>query len=148
MTGPATGTVTTLTGIAAAMSIIPSGIPGILIAFGAIAFFAGCSCRTGITLYAKLNGNDAITLPWFVRQIAMLLCCVPLSLVASAVLFLAALVAGTDVNKDAPAVWGLLLLMGIRGPEGFQWITDTAGNIFMRVMPGQQKPPTGGGGTP
>ena len=142
MTGPATGTVTTLTGVAALLAMVPSGVPGAFIAFGAMAFFAGCSSRTGISLYRKLDGADAVEIQYFFRQIAMLLCCVPLSLVAASVLFLGALALGMDVIKDAPALWGLLLIAGIRGIEGFQWLTKTVANVFTKFVPGQ--PPTGG----
>ena len=143
----ATGTTVTLTGIAAAMAFIPSGIPGVDIAIGAGGFFAGCCCLTGMTLYTKLGGTEDIALQYFIRQIAMLLCCVPLALVASSVVFLAALLTPADVNKDAPAIWGFLLILGVRGPKSFQWLMDTFSGVFTRFIPGQ-KPATGSGGGP
>lgn len=145
MTGPATATATTLTGIATLLALVPSGESAILIAFGALAFFGGCCARTAMILWRKLDGTDAITLPWFARQFAMLGCCVPLAIVASSLLFLGALALGTDVTKDAPPLWGLLLATGLRGPEGFSWLTGILGNIFTRFIPGQKPTP---GGTP
>lgn len=92
-------------------------------------------------LYKKLDGTDAISSQFFVRQIAALLCCVPLAAVASCLVFLAAHV--LNIEADA-AFGGLLLVMGVRGPEGFSWLLDTFTNVFMKFAPGNKT----GGGTP
>lgn len=138
MTGTTTGTVTTLTGLAAILAMVPAGVPGDLIAFGAITFWAGCWARTGSIVFGKLNSPDPVTTPYFIRQFAMLLCCIPLAVVASALLFLAALALGADVNKDAFPLLGLLLTAGIRGPEGFSWLTGLLSNVFENIVPGQK----------
>lgn len=139
MTGPAspTGAI----GIAAMMALMPLGVSFETLMLGGLCFFGGCCCRTGIILYKKLNGIDPVTIQFFMRQIAALLCCIPLAAVASGIVFLGAHV--LNVKADA-GCGGILLILGVRGPEGFQWLADTAGNIFMKFAPGA-KP---GGGPP
>lgn len=141
MTGPATGTTTTAAGIAAALTFMPFGVSLLTLMLGGMCFFGGCCCRTGIVLYKKLDGIDPIAMPFFARQIAALLCCIPLAAVASCIVFLAAHV--LNIEADA-AFGGLLLIMGVRGIEGFTWITDTLANVFMKFAPGGKS----GGGTP
>lgn len=141
MTGPATGTVTSVAGIAAALTFMPFGVSLLTLMLGGFCFFGGCCCRTGIVLYKKLDGIEPITIQFFARQIAALLCCIPLAAVASCIVFLAAHV--LNIEADA-AFGGLLLIMGVRGIEGFNWLTDTFTNIFTKFAPGNKT----GGGTP
>lgn len=138
MTGP-TSQVTGAAAIATAMGFMPFGVSFLTLMLGGACFFSGCCCRTGIVLYKKLDGTDPITMQFFARQIAALLCCMPLAAVASCIVFLAAHVIG--VEADA-AFGGLLLIMGVRGIEGFQFLCDSLANIFTKFMPGQK--PGGG----
>lgn len=139
MTPPATNTVSGIAGIAAAISFMPFGVSFLTLMLGGMCFFGGCCCRTGIVLYKKLDGTDPVTLQFFARQIAALLCCIPLAAVASCIVFLAAHVC--NIEADA-AFGGLLLIMGVRGVEGFNWLCDSLANVFMKFTPGQ-KPGTG-----
>lgn len=127
--------------IATVMAFVPFGVPLSTLMLGGAAFFAGSCARTGLTLYRKLDSTDAIPPQFFYRAIAMLLCTIPLAAVASCVVFLAAHV--MKIEADA-AFGGLLLIMGVRGPEGFSWLMDSLANIFTKLVPGN-KPPTGGG---
>lgn len=129
--------------IATVMAFVPFGVPFSTLMLGGTCFFAGSCARTGLTLYRKLDGTDTIPPQFFYRAIAMLFCTIPLAAVASCVVFLAAHVA--KVEADA-AFGGLLLIMGVRGPEGFTWIMDALSNIFMKFAPGSKAP--GGGGSP
>jgi hypothetical protein len=110
------------------------------LALGGGCFFIGCCARIGAQMYKKLDGPSDVTLKDFYRAAAMVLCCVPLAAVASSVVFLGAHVA--KIEADA-AFGGLLLVMGVRGPEGFQWLMDTLSTLFTRFLPGQ-KPSNGG----
>lgn len=134
------GSTTTTTGFAAVMAFVPFGVSLETLVLGGLCFFGGCCARTGMSLYKKLEGDDPVTSQAFLRSIAALLCTIPLAAVASCVVFLAAHVA--KVEADA-TFGGLLLIMGVRGPEGFQWLMDTFTNIFMRIIPGSK--PAGGG---
>lgn len=140
MTGPATGTVTSAAGFTAIMSFMPFGVSFETLVLGGACFFAGACARTGLGLYKKLDGNDIVNMQIFVRSIAALLCTVPLAAAASCIVFLGAHV--LNIQADA-AFGGLLLIMGLRGPEGFQWLSDTFANIFTKFTPGQKQ---GGGG--
>lgn len=140
MTGPATGTVTGAAGFAAVMSFMPFGVSFETLVLGGFCFFAGAAARTGLGLYRKLDGNDAVNTAIFARAIAALLCTIPLAAAASCIVFLAAHV--LNIQADA-AFGGLLLIMGLRGPEGFQWLSDTFANIFTKFAPGQKQ--NGGG---
>lgn len=141
MIEPSTGTVAGTAGVAALMTFMPFGVSLETLVLGGFCFFAGSCARTGLSLYKKLDGNQAVTLQTFLRSIAALLCTAPLAAVASCVIFLAAHV----INVEADAAFGgLLLIMGVRGPEGFQWILDTVTNIFTRAAPGTNKPNGGG----
>lgn len=135
MTGPATNSITGAAGIAAIISFMPFGVSFLTLMLGGACFFGGCCCRTGIVLYRKLDGTDPVTMQFFARQIAALLCCIPLAAVASCIVFLAAHV--LNIEADA-AFGGLLLIMGVRGIEGFQWLMDTFANIFTKIVPGQK----------
>lgn len=139
MTYPATGTMPAVA-ITAFMTFMPFGVSLEILVLGGVCFFGGSCARTGLTLYKKLDGTtDPINLS---RAIAALLCTIPIAAVASCIVFLAAHVMG--LQADA-ALGGLLLIMGLRGPEGFQWLVDSFSNVFMKVVPGT-KP--SGGGTP
>ena len=145
MADPATGAVLTTSAAAAGLMVLaPLGVAPTLLFLGGASFFGGCCARTGLALFKKLNSQDTLTVDFFARQGAMLLCCIPLAAVASCLVFLAARVSKADVQVDAAALCGFLLVMGVRGPEGFQWIADTFASVFSKFVPGQ-KP---GGGTP
>jgi hypothetical protein len=141
MAGPATSSTTGVAGIAAAMSFMPFGVSLSTLVLGGTCFFGGACARTGLSLYRKLDGTDIVTLQSFFRAIAALLCTIPLAAVASCIVFLGAHV--LKMEADA-AFGGLLLIMGLRGPEGFQWLMDTFTNIFMKILPGNK----GSGGGP
>lgn len=143
MTEPTISGATAGAGIAAVMAFVPFGVPFSTLVLGGACFLGGSCARTGLVLYKKLDGTDPVTLQYFFRCIAALLCTIPLAAVASCVVFLAAHVC--KIEADA-AFGGLLLIMGVRGPEGFQWLMDTLTNVFTKFAPGA-KPP-GGGGTP
>lgn len=142
MAAPAAGPVVSATaGLASAISFMPFGVSFTTLFLGGAAFFGGACARTGLSLYRKLEGTEPVTFQAFLRAIAALLCTIPLAASASCIVFLGAHVA--NVEADA-AFGGLLLIMGLRGPEGFQWLMDTFANIFTKIVPGQ-KPPGGGG---
>lgn len=134
MADPATGTsTTTVIGVAALMTFMPFGVPLEILVLGGMCYFGGACARTGLALYKKLDGTtDPVNLG---RAIAALLCTVPIAAVASCIVFLGAHVMG--LQADA-ALGGLLLIMGVRGPEGFQWIVDTFSNLFTKVAPGSK----------
>lgn len=130
MTGPATGTVMGAASAATIMSFMPFGVSFETLVLGGICYFSGACARTGLILYKKLDGtNDTVNV---IRPIAALLCTVPIAAVASCIVFLGAHVMG--LNADA-ALGGVLLITGLRGPEGFQWLIDTFTNIFTKVIP-------------
>jgi hypothetical protein len=135
MTTPATGTLTGTAGLAAAMTFMPFGVSLSTLVLGGACFFAGSCARTGLAMYKKLDSNDPVSVQMFLRAMAMLLCTTPLAAVASCVVFLAAHV--INVEADA-ALGGLLLIMGVRGPEGFEWILSTVTNIFTKLAPGNR----------
>lgn len=140
MAAPATGTVTGVAGVAAAMSFMPFGVSLEILVLGGACFFGGSCARTGLVLYKKLDGNDPVSIQTFLRSLAALLCTIPLAAVASCIVFLGAHV----INVEADAAFGgLLLIMGVRGPEGFQWLMDTFASTFTKIAPGG-KPNTGG----
>jgi hypothetical protein len=140
MTTPANGPVLGGTIITAVMASMPFGVSFTTLVLGGVCFFGGSCARTGLSLYRKLDGTDPVTLQYFFRSVAMLLCTVPLAAVASCVVFLAAHVA--KIEADA-AFGGLLLIMGVRGPEGFTWLMDMLTNVFTKFVPGNK--PGGGG---
>lgn len=129
-----------IAGLAAVLTFMPFGVSLLTLALGGGCFFIGCCARIGSSMYRKLDGPGDVTVKDFYRASAMVLCCVPLSAVASSVVFLGAHVA--KIEADA-AFGGLLLVMGVRGPEGFQWLMDNLSNLFTRVLPGAK--PSGGG---
>lgn len=129
-------------GIATVMAFVPFGVPFSTLMLGGLCFFGGSCARTGLVLYKKLDGTDIVPNQFFFRAIAQLFCTIPLAAVASCVVFLAAHVC--KIEADA-AFGGLLLVMGVRGPEGFTWLMDTLTNVFTKIVPGQ-KPGGGGGG--
>lgn len=144
MTGPATAGIATTTGAAAMlMTLVPLGLSPTLLFLGGASFFGGCCARTALALFKKLNSPDVFSGEFFARQGAMLMCCIPLAAVASCIVFLGAIVSKADVEKDAAALCGFLLITGLRGPEGFQWIADASTSIFTKFAPGQK--PGGGG---
>ncbi len=142
MAEPTIGGVVAGASIAGVMAFVPFGVPLSTLVLGGTCFLGGSCARTGLVLYKKLDGTDVVPNQFFIRTIAQLFCTIPLAAVASCVVFLAAHV--LKVEADA-AFGGLLLIMGVRGPEGFQWLMDTLTNVFTKFVPGQ-KP--GGGGTP
>lgn len=129
--------------IATAMAFVPFGVSFSTLVLGGACFLGGSCARTGLTLYKKLDGSDPVTGQYFFRSIAQLLCTIPLAAVASCIIFLAAHV--MKIEADA-AFGGLLLIMGVRGPEGFTWIVDSLTSVFTKFAPGAKLP--GGGGTP
>lgn len=139
MADPATGTGTTgAVGIAALMTFMPFGVSLEILMLGGLCYFGGACARTGLALYKKLDGTtDPVGLG---RAIAALLCTIPIAAVASCIVFLGAHVMG--LQADA-ALGGLLLIMGVRGPEGFQWLMDRFSNIFEKVAPGPRSGGTG-----
>lgn len=133
MTEPTTGGTATVASMAALMSFMPFGVSFETLVLGGACFFGGACARTGLVLYRKLDATaDPVN---FRRAIAALLCTIPLSAAASCIVFLAAHVMG--LQADA-ALGGLLLIMGLRGPEGFQWLVDAFSNIFIKAVPGSK----------
>ena len=128
-----TATVTTFLGL------MPFGVSLLTLVLGGVCFFGGSCARTGLALYRKLDSNDPVPPQAFIRAIAMLFCMIPVAAVASCIVFFGAHVA--KIEADA-AFGGLLLIMGLRGPEGLQWLLDTFTGIFTKVLPG------GKGGAP
>lgn len=139
---PETGPVFAGSVVTAVLASMPFGVSFSTLVLGGMCFFGGSCARTGLTLYKKLDGSDPVTLQYFFRSVAMLLCTIPLAAVASCVVYLGAHV--MKIEADA-AFGGLLLIMGVRGPEGFQWLMDTLTNVFTKVLPGNK--PAGGGGS-
>lgn len=139
MTGPATGTVVGAAGVTAIMASMPFGVSLSTLVLGGTCYFGGACARTGLTLYKKLDGDTDVTLRTLYRSIAALLCTIPLAAVASCIVFLGAHV--LNIQADA-AFGGLLLITGLRGPEGFQWLTDKFADTFTKLVPG--KKPEGG----
>ncbi len=140
MTAPIpTGSILTTVALTTAMSFMLFGVTLQTLVLGGMCFFSGSCARTGLSLYRKLDSLDPVSLQSFIRAIAMLLCTIPIAAVASCIVFLAARVA--KIEADA-ACGGVLLIMGIRGPEGLQWAQDLFTNIFTKVLPG------GKGGAP
>lgn len=145
MNDPTNGGVPNATSVACAaglLSCAPFGVSLLTLILGGLCFFGGCCARTGLSLYKRLSGPGDVSAKDFHREFAMLLCCVPLAAVASCVVFLAASVAKVQIDA---AAGGLLLIMGVRGPEGFTWLMDTLTNIFTKFAPGSK--PAGGGGS-
>ena len=140
MTTPGNSAVVAGSTVAALMSFMPFGVSFTTLVLGGICFFGGCCANTGLMLYIKLEGPTNITLKDFFRAIAALMCCIPLSAVASCVVFFGAHVC--KIEADA-AFGGLLLIMGVRGVKGFQWLMDTFTNVFSKFAPGNK---LGGGG--
>ncbi len=118
---------------------MPFGVSLQTLVLGGACFFGGCCARTGLSLYKKLDGPSDVTLKDFFRAVAMLLCCIPLAAVASGVTFIGAHIAGIE----ADAAFGVgLLILGVRGPEGFQFIMDQSANVITKFAPGNK--PVGG----
>lgn len=140
MAGPATGTATALGGMAAMMTFMPFGVSMETLFIGGGCFFAGSCARTGLVLIKKLDSSDPVTLQYFIRSFAVLLLTIPLAAAASCIVFLAASVLNIEADK---ALGGVLLIAGLRGPEGFQWLMDTVSTVFMKYVPGA-KPSQGG----
>jgi hypothetical protein len=125
-----------LAGLAAIMAFMPFGVSLLTLALGGGCFFIGCCARIGSQMYKKLDSQADVNIKDFYRACAMVLCCLPLSAVASCVVFLAAHV--TNIQSDA-AFGGLLLVMGVRGPEGFQWLMDNLANMFTKLPTSQKQ---------
>lgn len=130
------GAATLVAGLTAATSFMPFGVRLDTLVLGGVCYFGGAAARTGLKLYKTLDAtDDPVNLG---RAFAALLCTIPLAAAASCIVFLAAHVSG--LQADA-ALGGLLLITGIRGPDGFQWIFDQLSNVFTRVLPSAQKTP-------
>ena len=129
MAGP-TSALAATTGIAAAMAFAPLGVTLETLMLGGLCFFGGSCARTGLTLYRQLDAAGSVS---YGREVAKLLCTVPLAAVASCIIFMGAHVAG--VNADT-ACGGVLLVMGVKGPDGFVWLTDRFTDVFTKLMPG------------
>lgn len=129
MTGPSS-TVTTTTIIAAGLTFQPFGVSMETLVLGGACFFAGSCARTGLLLYRQLDGTGAIN---YGREWAKLLCTIPLAAVASCIIFFGTKI--LDMQADT-ACAGILLVMGVKGPDGFQWIADTLSSVFTKVLPG------------
>lgn len=125
---------------ATALAFVPFGVSITTLMLGGGCFWLGCAARTGAKIYKKLDGIEDVTLKDVVRAFATLLCCIPMAAVASCIVFLAAYQIG--VKADA-ACGGALLVGGLRGLEGYQWLVDTSANIFTKLVPGNKT--TGGG---
>ncbi len=119
-------------GVTAILTAIPFGVPLEILVLGGVCYFGGSCARTGLALYKKLDSTvDPVNLG---RAIAALLCTIPVAAVASGIVFLGAHVIG--LNADA-ALGGLLLVMGLRGPESLTFLADTFSNVFTKVLPGK-----------
>lgn len=144
MPGSTSVAVNATTGTAALLLLLtPLGLSPWLLLAGGLSFWGGCGARTALVIIKKLNSTDAFGPEFFARQLAVLFLCIPLAVVASCIVFLAAVVSKADATADAAALCGFLLIMGLRGPDGFQWIVDTCTNILSKFAPAQK--PDGGG---
>lgn len=140
MSGPATGSVAVAGGVATAISFLPMGVSPATFAWGAGAFLLGIAARAGGVLFKKLDGTQAVGASDFIRPFAAILVMIPVALAAACIAFLGA--ALSHVNADG-GIDGALLLLGLRGLEGFTWLSNRAADIFLRFAPGQK--PAGGG---
>lgn len=140
MSGPATGSIAGAAGLATAISFLPVGVSPATFSWGAGAFLLGIAARAGGILFKKLDGNQAVGFSDFIRPFAAILVMIPVALAAACIAFLTA--ALSHVNADG-GIDGGLLLLGLRGLEGFTWLSNRAADIFFRFAPGQ-KPGTGG----
>lgn len=140
MSDPAASGTTPVLGLAAALTLMPFGVSLLTLMLGGLCFFGGCCARIGLSLYKKLEGPGDVSMKDFYRAFAMILCCVPMAAVASSIVFFAAHL--LKIEADV-AMGGLLLIMGVRGPEGFSWIMDTLASTFTKFLPGNKS--AGGG---
>lgn len=127
--------------LAAGLASMPFGVSLLTLMLGGACFLLGVAARAGAQLFKKLDGNQDITRKDIARPILGALCMIPVAAAASCIVFLVAHV--SNVQADA-GCGGLLLILGLRGLEGFQWLTDTAANIFLKFAPGARP----GGGAP
>lgn len=140
MTGPASAPVVATSFIAAGLASMPFGVSLLTLMLGGACFLLGVAARAGAQLFKKLDGNQDLTRKDIARPILGTLCMIPVAAAASCIIFIAAHV--SNVQADA-GCGGLLLILGLRGLEGFQWLTGIAANIFMKFAP-DQKPGMGG----
>lgn len=124
----------------AALAFVPFGVSINTLMLGGGCFWLGCAARTGAKIYKKLDGTEDVTGKDVVRAFAILLCCIPMAAVASCIVFLMA--HETGIKADA-ACGGALLVAGLRGLEGYQWLADASANMLSKIIPGA-KPPGGG----
>lgn len=141
MTAPAPGPVVATSFVAATLASMPFGVSLLTLMLGGACFLLGIAARAGAQMFKKLDGTQDVTIKDFIRPIAAILCMIPVAAAASCIVFLLAHVSG--VKADA-GCGGLLLILGLRGLEGFQWLTGIAANIFMKYVPEGKS----GGGTP
>ena len=142
MSGSAT-TAAAATGLASfttVLSFAPFGVSMETAMLGGGCFLLGVAARAGGILFRKLDGTQEVGLKDVMRPFAAALCMIPVAAAASCIVFLGA--ALSNVHADA-GCGGVLLVLGIRGLEGFQWISNRAADIFMRFAPG---PKPGGDG--
>jgi len=146
MTGPASNTAVTVAGISTLLTFMSHDISPWIFVGGGLAFELGIAARAGAILFKKLDGTQTITTGDVVRPIAACLAMIPVAASASCIVFLAALLSNVGVTVATIAgCFGALLLLGLRGLEGFQWLASTASSIFLKFALGNQK---GGGGQP
>ena len=94
---------------------MPFGVSFSTLVLGGMCFFGGSCARTGLCFEQKLDGSDPVTLQYFFRSVAMLLCTIPLAAVASCV---SSILRARYEDRGRCGFRGLLLIMGVRGPEG------------------------------
>lgn len=139
MTAPATAAVTSAAGMAAMMTLMPLGVSLGTLMLGGACFFLGLCARAGAILFKKLDGTQDVSWRDFVRPLVALVCMIPVCAAASCIIFLAAHIAMPEADASV-GCGGLLLILGLRGLEGFQWIVNTGTDIFMKFLPGGGKP--------
>ncbi len=123
------------------LTCMPYGVSTLTLLLGGVCFFAGCAARIAMAMYKKLDSQSDVTLKDFYRSLAMVLLCIPLSAVASCLLNFAAHLCKIEADL---AIGGILLVSGLRGMEGFQFLSDSVANLFTKFMPGGK----GQGGPP
>lgn len=117
-----------------AMTFTPFGVSLETFVLGGVCFFAGSCCRTGTIIGKALEaGQD----PHIGRYLTALAFSIPAAAVSSAIVFLATHMMG--LQADA-AAGGFLLLAGLKGPEGIQWVQDTFSTVFDKFGAGKGAP--------
>ncbi len=133
MTGPTSNTVTTLAGFSTLLTFMSHDMSPWVFVVGGLAFELGVISRSAAKLVQKIDGTVAISSGDVVRPIAICAVMVPIAASASCIVFLAA--ALSNVGSDPAAIggcWGALLLLGLRGLEGFEWLASVSNSIFSK----------------